>query len=61
MKDLGYGKGYQYSHDFPGNFVQQEFLPEELEGTNFFRAGSSPKEQEIAKQLEHLWSGKYTK
>lgn len=61
MKDLGYGKGYQYSHDFPGNFVQQEFLPEEIEGTNFFRAGSSSKEQEIASQIERLWAGKYKK
>lgn len=61
MKDLGYGKGYQYSHDFPGNFVQQEFLPEELKGTNFFHPGSSPKEQEIATQLDRLWAGKYKK
>lgn len=61
MRELGYGDGYKYSHDFPGNFVQQEFLPEEISGTNFFQAGSSAKEQEIARQLEQMWGGKYTK
>ncbi len=61
MKDLGYGKGYQYSHDFPGNFVQQEFLPEEIAGHNFFHAGSSGKEQEIARKIEELWGTKYRK
>ena len=60
MKELGYGKGYLYSHDFPGNFAEQEFLPEEITGTSFFKAGSSPKEQEIAKGIEQIWKGKYT-
>ncbi|NBW59925.1 MAG: replication-associated recombination protein A, partial [Crocinitomicaceae bacterium] len=49
MKELNYGKDYLYSHDFPGNFAVQEFLPEELKGMNFFNAGSNAKEQEIAK------------
>jgi len=61
MKDLGYGKGYLYSHDFPGNFAQQDFLPEEVNGTNFFQAGSSPKEKEIEANIERLWGKKYTK
>ena len=60
MKELGYGKGYLYSHDFPGNFAEQEFLPEEITGTTFFKSGSSPKEQEIAKGIEQIWKGKYT-
>jgi putative ATPase len=60
MKELGYGKGYLYSHDFPGNFAEQEFLPEEITGTTFFKPGSSPKEQEIAKGIEQIWKGKYT-
>ena len=59
MKDLGYGKGYLYSHDFPGNFAKQEFLPEEISKTNFFHAGSSPKEQEIAQKIAQLWAEKY--
>ncbi len=59
MKELGYGKGYLYSHDFPGNFAEQEFLPEELKGMNFFMAGSNSKEQEIAKTIQSLWNNKY--
>jgi putative ATPase len=59
MKELGYGKGYLYSHDFPGNFAEQEFLPDEIKGTSFFIPGSSPKEQEIAKGIDEIWKGKY--
>jgi putative ATPase len=59
MEELGYGEGYLYAHDFPGNFVVQEFLPDSIAGSNFFKAGSSAKEQEIAKQLYHLWNNKY--
>ena len=59
MKELGYGKGYFYSHDYPGNFKVQEFLPEEIKGTNFFSAGSNAKEQEIQKSIEQNWKEKY--
>ena len=59
MNELGYGDGYLYSHDFPGNFVQQEFLPEAIKKTNFFNAGSSKKEQEIAEIIQKLWTNKY--
>jgi putative ATPase len=59
MKELGYGKGYFYSHDYPGNFKAQEFLPEEIKGTNFFSAGSNAKEQEIQKSIEQNWKEKY--
>jgi putative ATPase len=59
MKELGYGKNYLYSHDFPGNFVQQDFLPNELKGNSFFSAGSSKKEQEIAAIITKLWGEKY--
>lgn len=61
MKQLGYGENYLYSHDFPGNFAEQEFLPTEISGTNFFQAGSSSKEQEIAQTISSLWKGKYQK
>lgn len=61
MKQLGYGENYLYSHDFPGNFAEQEFLPSEISGTNFFQAGSSPKEQEIAQTISNLWKDKYQK
>ena len=59
MKELDYGKEYKYSHNYAGNFVQQEFLPEEIKGTPFFEAGSSKKEQEIAENMKRLWGGKY--
>ncbi len=61
MKQLGYGENYLYSHDFPGNFAEQEFLPTEISGTNFFQAGSSSKEQEIAQTISSLWKEKYQK
>ncbi|MEY4522884.1 MAG: hypothetical protein RIT10_2069 [Bacteroidota bacterium] len=61
MKELDYGKEYMYSHDFPGNFVQQDFLPEEIKGTQFYNAGSSKKEQEIETIINHLWGEKYIK
>jgi putative ATPase len=61
MKQLGYGENYLYSHDFPGNFAEQEFLPSEISGTNFFQAGSSSKEQEIAQSIAQLWKDKYQK
>lgn len=59
MKELGYGDAYQYSHDHPGNFYNQEFLPDEIRTTNFFNPGSSAKEQEIAQQIKKWWQDKY--
>ena len=59
MKELGYGAEYQYSHDFPGNFVQQEFMPVELINTSFFQAGSSPKEKEVEQFIQERWKTKY--
>lgn len=61
MKELGYGVGYKYSHDYPNNFANQEFLPEEIEGMNFIDAGSSPKEQELIAKLKERWGDKYIK
>jgi putative ATPase len=59
MKELVYGKNYLYSHDYPGNFIQQEFLPEEIKGTSFFGAGSTKKEQELEELIHKLWGDKY--
>ncbi|MDA9207025.1 replication-associated recombination protein A [Crocinitomicaceae bacterium] len=61
MKELGYGEKYKYSHDFDGNFVAQEFLPEEIKGLSFYKAGSSAKEQTIAQNQNKLWNNKYKK
>jgi putative ATPase len=59
MKDLGYGEGYKYAHEYENNFIQQDFMPEALSNTNFFHAGSSRKEQEISEQIKQLWGTKY--
>lgn len=59
MKDLAYGENYQYAHNHEGNFVDLEFLPEEIKGKNFIHSGSSKREQEIAEQIQQLWKGKY--
>ena len=59
MKELGYGDNYAYAHQYEGNFVYQEFMPEKLSNVNLFKAGSSKKEQEIKNQLEQLWGKKY--
>ena len=59
MKDLGYGKNYKYAHDFEGNFVNQEFLPEELSGTKFYDPGENSKEAPIRERMKRLWGDKY--
>ncbi|HAA19962.1 MAG TPA: AAA family ATPase, partial [Cytophagales bacterium] len=59
MKEQGYGKGYKYSHDYPGNFAQQEFLPEEIQGTVFYDPGKNAREEDMRKRLKALWGGKY--
>lgn len=59
MRELDYGKDYKYSHDYPGNFVNQEFMPEEVKGSSFFQPGSSPREQEIKENMKRKWGDKY--
>jgi len=59
MKELGYHKGYKYAHDFEGNFIQDNFLPEEIKGTKFYEPGLNPKEEEIRKRLKGLWKDIY--
>ncbi len=55
MKDLGYHKGYKYAHEFEGNFVVDNYLPEEISGTIFYEPGPNPREDEIRKQLTARW------
>ncbi|MBQ0006543.1 MAG: replication-associated recombination protein A [Alistipes sp.] len=59
MKELGYAKDYKYAHSFEGNFVDQEFLPEGLEGTVFYGPGTNVKEQDIARRMAVLWPKYY--
>lgn len=55
MKKLGYGKQYKYAHDFPGNFVRQQFLPDELTGTVFYSPGENQSEAVIRARQESRW------
>jgi putative ATPase len=59
MKDLGYHKDYKYAHSFEGNFVKDNYLPEEIKGTTFYDPGSNSKEDEIRKRLKGLWKDIY--
>jgi len=59
MKDEGYGKGYQYAHDHPGNFVEVEFLPKEIEGTQLYSPSKNAREEEMRKKLRAMWKEKY--
>lgn len=59
MKDLDYGKNYKYAHDFPGNFVNQEFLPDEIKNTSIYQPGENARENELRKYLSSRWKGKY--
>lgn len=58
MDELGYGEGYKYAHDFPNHFVEQQFLPDALQGTQFWHAQGSPQEQKMAEWMKHLWGEK---
>lgn len=59
MKDIGYGDNYQYSHDYPGNFVAQEFLPEEISNTSLYVPGNNPREEGLRNYLKSKWKNKY--
>ncbi|MBK5279206.1 MAG: replication-associated recombination protein A [Bacteroidia bacterium] len=59
MKDLEYGKGYQYAHSFAGNFVDMEFLPDQIKGTKFYDPGNNSREEELRNYLKKLWGDKY--
>lgn len=59
MKDLGYGQGYDYAHDHVQNFVDFEFLPEEISGTSFYIPGNTPRENSLRDFLKKRWKDKY--
>jgi putative ATPase len=60
MKDLGYGKDYEYAHDYEHNFVAAEFLPDELIGTAFYDPGDNAREAAIKEFLKNRWKDKYS-
>jgi putative ATPase len=59
MKDLGYGKNYEYSHSYENNFSAQEYLPKEIAGKKFYDPGKNAREEELRKFLKGLWKDKY--
>ncbi|MDB2606490.1 replication-associated recombination protein A [Zobellia sp.] len=59
MKDLGYGAEYRYAHDYENNFVDAEFLPDELSGTAFYEPGNNSRENAIKDFLKTRWKDKY--
>ena len=61
MKDLGYSDGYKYAHDYPGNFVDQEFLPQGMEGTVFYEPQKNRHEDALKAYLASCWPKYYSK
>lgn len=61
MKDMDYGKNYDYAHSHQGNFIELEFLPEEIKGTVFYNPGENSTEKKIREEQQRKWSGKYWK
>jgi len=59
MKDIGYGKDYKYAHTYENNFVDLEFLPEEISGTKLFEPGNNARENELREFLKKRWKEKY--
>lgn len=55
MKQMGYGKGYMYAHDYPGNFVRQQFLPDQINNLRFWNACSNPSEDTLVARQKNRW------
>ena len=60
MKDLGYSKGYKYAHDYEGNFVEQQFLPDALQRVRFWHPQNNPAEQKLAERMRQLWGDRFS-
>lgn len=60
MEELKYGDGYKYSHDYPGHFVKQEFLPTELSHETFWKPAENKREDDTKKYMQSLWKDKYS-
>ena len=59
MKELGYGKDYQYAHDYQSNFAFQDYLPDELQGETFYEPSDNPRENALRDYLKKLWGDRY--
>ena len=61
MKELDYGKAYKYPHDYPGNFVEQTYLPDQLKNSKFYQPGDNPQEKKILERLKKWWKNRFGK
>jgi len=59
MKKEGYGKDYEYSHNYDNNFSPQEYLPAAISGSSFYEPGKNAREEELRNHLKKLWKEKY--
>jgi len=59
MKDLDYGKEYKYAHSYEGNFIDQDFLPEEIKDVKLYEPGNNSTEKKIYEELKKKWNNKY--
>ncbi len=59
MADLGYHEGYKYSHDYPENFVEQQYLPDELKDERFWHAQHTPTEDKMYQRMLHFWGDRF--
>jgi putative ATPase len=59
MKEIGYGKDYQYSHGYENNFSEQEYLPDAVKGMKFYDPGNNAREKELREFLKKRWGSKY--
>lgn len=60
MEELGYGKDYKYAHDYKDNFVEQQFLPDEISRQRIWHAQNNPAENKLQERMLKLWKERYT-
>ena len=58
MKEIGYGKEYKYAHNYEGNFVQENYLPDEISNKQFYFPSANGQEKKLLERLKVLWKGK---
>ena len=58
MKEMGYGEGYKYAHDYPEHFVEQQHLPDSLKGKRFYTPGQLGYEKQVDERMKKWWQKK---
>ncbi len=59
MKELDYGKEYKYAHDYKNNFVEQVYLPKEVQDQHFWKGQNNPAEQKLVEHMRKLWGDRF--